>query len=67
MNAKQTTVRVDATYDVRVRAGDRITPGDRLSDAPEAQTVAAPISGVVESVDFDPGNHEFVIVITHTP
>lgn len=67
MNGDETTVRVDATYHVRVCVGDGISYGDRLSDAPEAQRPTAPVSGVVKRVDFDPANHEFIIVIAQTP
>jgi len=65
MSARETIVRVDATYDLRVRAGDAVQKGDRISDAP-AQQVFAPVSGIVRSVQFDPQNHEFVIAILPT-
>jgi len=65
MSARETIVRVDATYDLRVRVGDPVHRGDRISDAP-AQHAFAPVSGVVKSIQFDPQNHEFVIAILPT-
>lgn len=65
MSTRQTIMRVDATYDLRVEVGDAIHRGDRISDAPAQQTLA-PASGVVKSIQFDPQNHEFVIAILPT-
>jgi Na+-translocating ferredoxin:NAD+ oxidoreductase RnfC subunit len=65
MSTRETIVRVDATYDLRVEVGDAIHKGDRISDAP-AQQAFAPVSGTVKSVEFDPRNHEFVIAILPT-
>jgi len=65
MSARETIVRVDATYDLKVGVGDAVHRGDRVSDAP-AQQVFAPVSGVVKSIQFDPQNHEFVIAILPT-
>ena len=65
MSTRETIMRVDATYHLRVEAGDAIHRGDRISDAP-AQQAFAPVSGVVKSVHFDPQNHEFIIAILPT-
>ncbi len=65
MSVRETIVRVDATYDMKVAAGKAVHKGDRLSNAP-AQQVLTPVSGVVKSIQFDPQNHEFVIAILPT-
>jgi Na+-translocating ferredoxin:NAD+ oxidoreductase RnfC subunit len=67
MSGEETTVRVDATYDLTVKAGDRVRRGERLSRAPEpAARPIAPVAGVIKSIQFDPERHEFVIVIAPT-
>jgi Na+-translocating ferredoxin:NAD+ oxidoreductase RnfC subunit len=65
MSSHETIVRVDATYDLRIRVGDHIRRGDRISHTPDAQRSAAPISGTVTEIHFDPANHEFIIMIAH--
>jgi len=64
MSETQTILRVDATYDLAVKVGDTIRRGERLSQSPEpGASSKAPVTGVVASIQFDPGRHEFVIVI----
>jgi Na+-translocating ferredoxin:NAD+ oxidoreductase RnfC subunit len=63
MSGKQTIVRVDATGHLRIAEGDRIRRGDTLSDPSNTQKFTAPVSGVVESIQFDGNTHEFVIVL----
>ncbi|OHB68329.1 MAG: hypothetical protein A2Y77_07595 [Planctomycetes bacterium RBG_13_62_9] len=58
-------MRVDATYDLRIRVGDNVRRGDRIADVPDAQISTAPVSGIVTGIRFDPASHEFVIVIAH--
>ena len=65
MNGGETTLRVDATHDLRIRVRDNIRRGDRVADAPDAQSATAPVSGIVTGIQFDPASHEFVIVIAH--
>ncbi len=64
MGRKQTTIRVSATDHLKVEVGRRVRRGDRIHDGPETDGPAtAPLSGTIKSIDFDPGSHEFVIVI----
>jgi Na+-translocating ferredoxin:NAD+ oxidoreductase RnfC subunit len=67
MSNKQAIVRVDATYDLMVKVGDKVRRTERLSSAPESHaTSAAPVAGTVRSIQFDSERHEFVIVIAPT-
>jgi Na+-translocating ferredoxin:NAD+ oxidoreductase RnfC subunit len=64
MSETQAILRVDATYDLTVKVGDRVRQGERLSQSPEPGAVsAAPVTGIVRSVRFDPERHEFVVTI----
>jgi len=63
MNANETTVQVSAAYHLKVAVGDTVRQGDAICEAPEAHEPTASISGVVKSIQFDPQQHEFVIVI----
>jgi len=64
MSTQETILRVDATYDLTVKVGDRVCRGDRLSQNPEAGAVStASVAGTIRSIQFDPERHEFVIVI----
>ena len=65
MSEQETIVRVSATDGLNVRVGDRVRRGQRLSAGPLSDsTSTAPVSGIVKSIQFDPGQHEFVIVVT---
>jgi Na+-translocating ferredoxin:NAD+ oxidoreductase RnfC subunit len=55
-------IRIDATQSPVVAAGDRVCKGQNLCAA-DAQALC-PVSGVVEEVQFDPAQHEFVISIS---
>ncbi len=64
MSAAGLIVRVDATGDLTVKAGDHVRRGQRLSRNPEPHAQAkSPVAGVIKSVQFDPERHEFVIAI----
>ena len=67
MSGQETILRVSATGDLTVRVGDRVRRGQQLSDVPSTDAPStAPVSGLVKRIQFDPGSHEFVIVITTT-
>jgi Na+-translocating ferredoxin:NAD+ oxidoreductase RnfC subunit len=67
MSEQETIMRVSATGGLNVRVGDRVGRGQKLSAGPSTDSAStAPVSGIVESIHFDPGQHEFVIVITTT-
>ena len=64
MSAEPVILRVSATYHLNVKAGDRVRWGERLREGPnEDGRFAAPVSGVVRSIEFDAGSHEFVVAI----
>ncbi len=67
MSGQETILRVSATWNLKVQAGDRVRRGQQLSEVPSTDAPSpAPVSGVVKKIQFDPGRHEFVIVITAT-
>jgi len=64
MTRRRTIVRVDATYDLAVQVGDAVRRGQKMQKVPDAgESSVAPVSGTIESVQFNPADHEFVIVI----
>lgn len=64
MSAEETILRVDATYNLTVKVGDRVRRGERLSQNREpAASSVAPAAGVIKSIQFDPEHHEFVVAI----
>lgn len=56
------TLRIDATYGLKIKSGDKIRRGQYISTHREDATTS-PISGTVKSIHFDAENHEFVIVV----
>jgi len=47
-----------------VEVGDAVHRGDKIQTVPDTEeAVVSSVSGTVESIQFDSGNHEFVIVI----
>ncbi len=67
MSRQETILRVSATYHLKVEVGHVVRRGDRIHDGPESDGPATtPLSGTVKSIDFDPGRHEFLIVIEPT-
>jgi Na+-translocating ferredoxin:NAD+ oxidoreductase RnfC subunit len=65
MNRSDITLRIDATYGLKIKAGDKIRKGQRISTN-KGQVVTSPVSGIVKSVHFDSDNHEFVLVVSPT-
>jgi Na+-translocating ferredoxin:NAD+ oxidoreductase RnfC subunit len=64
MKDGRTILRVDATYHLLVQAGDAVRQGQHIQKVPDTSVPSvAPVSGTIESVQFDPTNHEFVIAI----
>jgi Na+-translocating ferredoxin:NAD+ oxidoreductase RnfC subunit len=65
MSMNVITLRVSATWHLTVTVGDTVRPGQKMNEGPETDKPSrAPVSGTVKSIQFDPGPHEFVIVIT---
>ena len=68
MTTKPVILRLSATYHLNVKVRDRVRRGERLREGPnEDGRFTAPVSGVIESIDFDAGSHEFVVAIAPTP
>jgi Na+-translocating ferredoxin:NAD+ oxidoreductase RnfC subunit len=65
MNKSEVTLRIDATYGLKIKSGDKIRKGQHISTNQE-QIVTSPVSGTVKSVRFDSDNHEFLIVVSPT-
>ncbi|MEN6424226.1 MAG: hypothetical protein ABFE13_02600 [Phycisphaerales bacterium] len=64
MKQDRTILRVDATYHLMVQVGDTVRRGQKIQKVPDTgESPIAPISGTIESVRFDPADHEFIIVI----
>ncbi len=64
MRDGRTILRVDATYHLLVQTGDVVRRGQHIQRVPDTSAPSvAPVSGTIESIQFDPTNHEFVIVI----
>ena len=63
MSAELVVMRVDATCHITVEVGDELRRGQRITEAPAPAGPLSPVSGTVRSIQFDPGNHEFVIAI----
>jgi len=67
MKTTDVNLRVCATGHLNVGVGDRIRQGDLLYTGPGPQEQrTSPVSGIVRDIQFDPGNHEFVIRVTPT-
>jgi Na+-translocating ferredoxin:NAD+ oxidoreductase RnfC subunit len=65
MKERRTILRVEATYHLTVQAGDAVRRGQKIQEVPDTgESPVAPVSGTIESIRFDPADHEFVIVIT---
>jgi len=65
MNRTNLTLRIDATYGLAVKPGDKILRGQNIS-ANQHQIVTSPSAGIVKKIRLDPQNHEFVIVVSPT-
>ncbi len=64
MSHGRTILRVSATYHLEVEVGDVVRSGESIQKVPDTdELIVSPLSGTVESIQFDPGNHEFIIVI----
>ena len=59
------TLKVDATWGLKIKVGDKIRKGQRIS-ANQEHAVTSPVSGMVKSVRFDSDNHEFLVVVLPT-
>jgi len=64
MSQQRTILRVSATYHLEVEVGDVVRSGETIQKVPDTdEPIVSPLSGTVESIQFDPGNHEFILVI----
>ena len=61
---REIEIKVDATYGVTVKVGDKVSKGQEIGQKSFAGEIAtSPVSGVVRNIRFEPTNHEFVIVL----
>ncbi len=68
MSGKQTIMRVSATYPLMVEVGDTVRRGETMQHVPDTTPPPiAPTSGIIESIQFDPAHHEFIVVIAPAP
>jgi Na+-translocating ferredoxin:NAD+ oxidoreductase RnfC subunit len=65
MNRSEVTLRIDATYGLKIKSGDKIHKGQHIGTN-QKDAVISPISGTVKSVRFAPDNHKFLIVVSRT-
>jgi len=64
MSPQEVIIRLSASYDLKVRVGDKVCAGTRLREGPDEDGLsAAPVAGVVAGIRFDAGRHEFVVRI----
>lgn len=63
MNKKSVTLKINATYGLKVKPGDKIRKGENIIGN-QKETFISPVSGKIKSTCFDPDNHEFQIVIS---
>lgn len=63
MNRSEITLRMDATFGLKIRPGDKVRKGQHISTNQE-QTATSPVSGTVKSIRFDSDNHEFLVVVS---
>ncbi len=65
MKSQEDTIRIDATYGLAVKGGDKVRQGDVLSDVPAARRAyVSPVRGTIERIRLDGEKHEFVISIS---
>jgi len=64
MSLDVVTVSVDATCDPKLQVGQQVECGQCLCGGIEGgDGPTCPVSGVVEEIRFEPGDHVFVITI----
>jgi len=64
MTKSRTILRVEATYHLTVQVGDVVRRGQKIQEVPDTgEPPVAPVSGTIESIRFDPADHEIIIVI----
>ena len=63
MNKSDIILRIDATFGLKVKPGDKICKGQHIGTKQE-QIVSSPLSGTAKSIRFDSTNHEFLVVVS---
>ncbi len=57
-------LKVEASFGVKVRVGDRVKKGMELGKNPDKEgTLISPVSGTVSNISFNPKNHTLEIKI----
>ncbi len=65
MSKSEITLRIDATFGLKIKSGDKIHKGQYIGTNQE-QKVTSPTSGTVKNVHFDSDSHKFLIVVSPT-
>ena len=61
---KEIILYADATFDLKVKVGDKIEQGDEMGiSADSGDVLLSPIKGTIEKISFNPEDHTFVIRI----
>ncbi len=64
MSLEAVTVRIDATYEPTLQVGQEVQGGQSLCDEVAGNdSTVCPVPGIVQDIQFDPGDHAFVITI----
>jgi Na+-translocating ferredoxin:NAD+ oxidoreductase RnfC subunit len=63
MTKSDITLRIDATFGLKIKPGDKICKGQNIGIKHE-QIVSSPVSGTAKRIRFDPANHEFMVVVS---
>ena len=63
MNKSDITLRIDATFGLKIKPGDKICKGQHIGTKQE-QIVSSPVSGTAKRICFDSENHEFMVVVS---
>ena len=61
---KEIILYADATFDLKVRVGDKIEQGDEMGiSADSGDALFSPVKGTIEKISFSSVDHTFVIRI----
>ena len=63
MNKANVTLKIDATYGLKIKPGDKICKGENILENRQ-EIFSSPVSGKIKSTRFNPDNHEFQVVIS---
>jgi Na+-translocating ferredoxin:NAD+ oxidoreductase RnfC subunit len=68
MNRDLIILKADATYDLKIKAGDKVRKGEKIGLEPgKTEPLISPISGTVNKLVFNSSEHCFEIHIDGQP